>query len=273
MRPGIRAEDVGIGIGDEAVRGKVAIINLRIFLPGGTELPESSMPRSRLRIDLSRRDCIAGVRYGIEGMRVGGRRVLIISPHLAYGAKGVPGRIPPNAMLRCEIELLEVRERGAVNPEDYLPGRQLSVLWLGDLQNGVGRWQFDLHEDGRCGAMVTIPISGLKWRHARSKQASAQIDPQRVLALIREAETLPERCPADCLNAARVCVDHAGRDGGVHRNPATDELCLAVTLSELGHQVSYFFGERSSAWRNSALCTLVEEVIAPILDSGRKAGR
>lgn len=108
------------------------------------------MPRSKLRIDLGSRDCFAGLRYGIEGMRVGGRRELRIESHLAYGAKGVPGRIPPHATLRCIVELLEVRERGVVKPEDYPAGRQLQIGWLGDLAHGVAKWQFGLSEDGRC---------------------------------------------------------------------------------------------------------------------------
>ena len=50
MRPGVKVEDIVVGTGDEAVRSKVSVINLRMFLPDGTELPEGFMPRSRLRI-------------------------------------------------------------------------------------------------------------------------------------------------------------------------------------------------------------------------------
>ncbi len=59
-------------------------------------------------VDLSRRETIAGVRYGIEGMRVGGHRTFIVPPHLGYREKGVIGKIPPNAALRCEVTLLAV---------------------------------------------------------------------------------------------------------------------------------------------------------------------
>jgi peptidylprolyl isomerase len=40
---------------------------------------------------------------------VGGRRCLVISPHLAYGAAGVPGVIPPNTVVIMEVELLDVQ--------------------------------------------------------------------------------------------------------------------------------------------------------------------
>ena len=47
----------------------------------------------------------------MEGMRVGGTRRLEIAPHLGYGKRGVPGVIPPDAVLTAEITILEpVRE-------------------------------------------------------------------------------------------------------------------------------------------------------------------
>ena len=48
---------------------------------------------------------IAGLFYGIEGMRVGGKRVLKISPHLRFRDKGVTGMIPPNAPLEVEVTI------------------------------------------------------------------------------------------------------------------------------------------------------------------------
>ena len=54
---------------------------------------------------------IPGVFYGIDEMRVGGLRRLEIAPHLGYGARGVPGVIPPNALLVAEVSLLGHRPR------------------------------------------------------------------------------------------------------------------------------------------------------------------
>jgi FKBP-type peptidyl-prolyl cis-trans isomerase len=51
---------------------------------------------------------IAGLERGLEGMRIGGIRKLRVSPHLAYRDTGVPGVVPPNAVLMFEIELLSI---------------------------------------------------------------------------------------------------------------------------------------------------------------------
>jgi len=57
------------------------------------------------RID--RRSLVNGLFYGVEGMRIGGMRRLELAPHLAYGDRGVPGVIPPGALLTAEITILE----------------------------------------------------------------------------------------------------------------------------------------------------------------------
>jgi len=121
----------------EATRDKVVVINVCISLSDGTILSDFYGDGKRIIIDLRRRDCIAGLRYGIEGMCVGGKRKMTIAPHLAFGQQGIPGRIPPDSPLLCEVELLEVRERGVVKPEDYPPGLKLQVGNTGDIKSNM----------------------------------------------------------------------------------------------------------------------------------------
>lgn len=54
---------------------------------------------------------IRGWDEGVAGMRVGGRRVLMIPPEYGYGRKGAGGKIPPNGSLVFEVELLDVKPR------------------------------------------------------------------------------------------------------------------------------------------------------------------
>lgn len=56
----------------------------------------------------------AGLFYGIQGMNIGGTRVLRIAPHLAYRSEGVPGVIPPNAILTAELSVLSERTVGGL---------------------------------------------------------------------------------------------------------------------------------------------------------------
>jgi len=84
----------------EQARGPID--HARLEDDGGTLITD-------LRID--RENLIAGLFQGIDGMRVGGRRKLRISPHLAYGDEGIPGRIPPGAAIQAEIEFIEERKR------------------------------------------------------------------------------------------------------------------------------------------------------------------
>jgi hypothetical protein len=60
-------------------------------------------------IRLDRHHMFAGLFYGVEGMRVGGRRKIRVAPHLAYGEEGVPDVIPANALLTVEVTVLSER--------------------------------------------------------------------------------------------------------------------------------------------------------------------
>jgi len=68
-----------------------------------------------LRID--RENLFAGLFQGIEGMCIGGCRKLRISPHLAYGERGIPGKIPPQAVIIAEIEFIAERDMGLPSHE------------------------------------------------------------------------------------------------------------------------------------------------------------
>jgi FKBP-type peptidyl-prolyl cis-trans isomerase len=77
--------------------------------PVGTGALEEDGATLITDIRVNRGQLINGIFYGIDGMRVGGMRRVEIAPHLAYGVRGVPGVIPPNALLTAEITVLEGR--------------------------------------------------------------------------------------------------------------------------------------------------------------------
>ena len=66
--------------------------------------PDHTELTTRVRMD--REYLINGLFYGCLGMRVGGKRLLKIAPHLAFRSNGVPGVVPPNALLTAEVRVL-----------------------------------------------------------------------------------------------------------------------------------------------------------------------
>ena len=95
MRSGFKVEEITLGTGAPAARGTIVTIHYRGFLRRGDPFRSSYDDGRPLRVHLGRREVIAGLERGIIGMRVGDRRRLVISPHLAYGEAGVAGVIPP----------------------------------------------------------------------------------------------------------------------------------------------------------------------------------
>lgn len=100
-------EREAIGSGQPAARGDTVTIRYDLYLNRG-----DSVDSGQLTFTLGNRDVIAGLEYAIEGMREGGQRRFRVSPHLAYRDRGVPDRIPPNAVLVFDVELLRVQSPG-----------------------------------------------------------------------------------------------------------------------------------------------------------------
>jgi len=106
---GLYIEDVVAGQGQEAMAGQTAVVHYTGWLPDGTEFDSSRTRNEPFAFNLGASEVISGWDEGVAGMRVGGRRKLVIPPDLAYGAGGAGGVIPPNATLVFDVELLDVR--------------------------------------------------------------------------------------------------------------------------------------------------------------------
>lgn len=100
------AQDERVGTGAEAKAGDVITVNYTGRLQNGTVF-DTSVGKDPFVFQLGVGQVIAGWDQGVQGMKVGGKRLLIIPASLGYGAQAV-GPIPANSALIFEVELLKV---------------------------------------------------------------------------------------------------------------------------------------------------------------------
>jgi peptidylprolyl isomerase len=112
---GLRYYDLQVGAGTEAVAGRTVLVHYTGWLTDGTRFDSSRQPRRPMgrqepfSFRLGGGEVIKGWDEGVAGMRVGGKRQLVIPSTLAYGDRGAGQVIPPGATLIFEVELVEVR--------------------------------------------------------------------------------------------------------------------------------------------------------------------
>ncbi len=101
--------DLTVGDGDEAAAGQtVSVHYVGVALSSGEEFDASYNRGAPLQFRLGVGQVIAGWDQGVQGMKVGGRRQLVIPPHLGYGDRGAAGVIKPGETLVFVVDLLGV---------------------------------------------------------------------------------------------------------------------------------------------------------------------
>ncbi|KAL5716792.1 hypothetical protein ACHQM5_009913 [Ranunculus cassubicifolius] len=113
---GLKYYDLTVGSGAKAVKGsRVAVHYVAkwkgvTFMTSRQGLGVSGGTPYGFDVGNSERgNVLRGLDLGVEGMRVGGQRLLVVPPELAYGKKGVQ-EIPPNATIELDVELLSIKQ-------------------------------------------------------------------------------------------------------------------------------------------------------------------
>jgi peptidylprolyl isomerase len=106
----LEVTDLSPGDGAEATAGKTAIVHyVGVAHSTGEEFDASYNRGEPLSFRLGTGQVIAGWDQGVQGMKVGGRRRLVIPPHLGYGDRGAGGVIKPGETLIFVVDLVDLR--------------------------------------------------------------------------------------------------------------------------------------------------------------------
>lgn len=105
----LQIEDLTVGTGAEAKAGNTVTVDYTGWLSDGTQFDSSVGSGQPFQFGLGQGMVIPGWDQGVAGMKVGGKRRLLIPPALGYGDQGAGGVIPPGAVLIFDVELLGVQ--------------------------------------------------------------------------------------------------------------------------------------------------------------------
>ena len=106
---GLYVRDDKVGTGALAEAGRTVDVHYTGWLTDGTQFDSSRDGDPPISFGLGRGEVIQGWDEGLQGMRVGGQRTLVIPAQLGYGTRGAGGDIPPNSVLVFKVELMNVR--------------------------------------------------------------------------------------------------------------------------------------------------------------------
>ncbi len=101
-------DDIQVGSGAEVKEGDTVVVNYVGTLQDGSEFDNSKKRGEPFTFTVGEGRVIKGWEQGLVGMKVGGNRILVVPPDLAYGDRAI-GPIPPNSTLVFAIELLEIK--------------------------------------------------------------------------------------------------------------------------------------------------------------------
>ena len=112
----------------------------------------------------------------------------------------MPGRIPANALFRCQVQLLEIRKHSALLPQDWLPGKTLLLSRSRGTNDQPPGWQLSVHESGNSWLSFGQATPDNQQNQVRWSQVPIQLEAEKSAELIRGTIELPKQAPEDCVD-------------------------------------------------------------------------
>lgn len=266
---GVEYLDVESGSGDPVEGGMWVEIRASMHLNRGE--PLHGFWDSRVRFRLNDREILAGLRYAVHGMRVGGRRQVTIGPHLLFRGTGLPGMIPPRAVVKGEIELLAAcpeNERLPLSPIE-LAWESLTLRFWTEETSPLPRWWLSFTRSKLDGSPAAA--FGLEWstrsdgkwgsRTALKRDFRLELTSEEIDWFVDEARRLPDTRPMECLN------DQVGSRGGESPTRTRDgTLCVSVSFHANGNwEPGYYLTVDTPAWTETEWGRKVQALVQPHL--------
>lgn len=155
--------DTVLGKGLDAAKGDSVTIGYKGWLQSSGEVFDESKGKAPFVFTLGNKQAIAGMEIGVAGLKVGGKRIVLIPPADGYGEKGIPGRIPGGATLAFEIELLRVEK------SDYKPVIEIELISEGSGPAAKAGDTVEVHYTGTF-------LNGHKFDSSRDRNAPFPVE-------------------------------------------------------------------------------------------------
>lgn len=130
----------------------------------------------------------------------------------------------------------------------------------------LARLQFGCAENGKCGAILTYPISGMPWRRNIMKSFAFDIGAAMAERIFSDVTRLRLEHPHECITNHRLLWnDTSERANGITRDRNSGALCYSIAIhhDDGGFDEQYSIKENADALLKSALYRLVSDLVAP----------
>ncbi len=263
MKSGIKSKDIEIGSGKQAQSDSHVLIECYFYLNKGEEIELfGNYHNNQYVVSLNSRNYIPGLRHGIVGMREGGVRNLRISPHLAFGERGIENRIPPNAILVCKIKLLKIVNEHFSLPDPFSRKRQVIVSHRGEAINQKPRWTLGIINDGEYELTVNHPIPEMTWRYTKNKSIKGEFSKHEMDKMFLELLNFPSSNSNDIVVYENVWADMSEKAGNTPRERDTDLLCLHISLYQENKLIdSYYVTEVNENFQKLDVMRIINELL------------